>query len=779
MLCCSFHDSDLFLSILAASPLTQSDAFLSCYVGSRSILSYRDLENELVQILQSFCIPSITTFRKQNHDKHLEQHQQLLQKTQQHQGQVEEWDPNEIDIEDSDDPIICKAGDENVKKNDQLPGSCCFLDFGIGPLSLHPIVSLYFPGGNNAEHFITSADILDSLASYDTDSKGSSITELELYLCTEYDVNSLSDIGIILNGNLKLEMLMIKHIHAARIKVLTEIQKKHIEEYALQERTIRESYSFDGHRSKKKNDRSQRSIVGADVEVEKSNTSGTFRDGQQNSSIIPRITVSSRPMVSEFISRCGEILSDNTYSPSFTKVLSVVDSICRESKKTEETKSTTSKKRARRKKNENNDSDSNYNDCNFENISSFIVDEIRDHEMPANENGTTINISMDTFNVLREVCAEHIMLHYGGDKYRAKRLTYLSSSQSEIIDVVDVNEGENKVNIDKEDIDKGRKQGEITECPKNNIEVLDASEEISPSSDIACEGGRLMLVENPHDTGKSPAAASAISSENASVTKYDSENNQLTCHGSVTDADAGDVMDCATVAGKSPMVPLSGYDVAPFECKMFSLSGIIGAGAGGAGGGSGTGGTTTNRGLLQRSYDRKNAAKTVFVIPNGELRDITPWGAGLPVGGVSKGATPLDVSDLRAVGRWGEALVYQYLLSKTSGEVVNWVNKEEESRAGYDIIVEKVQIVASSAIGSRPSSVTETSYIEVKTTRFDDLNTFEISLWEWEFATANPRVKYHIYRVFNAGDPEKVRIVVVEDILEMITLKKVRLCLNI
>ena len=35
--------------------------------------------------------------------------------------------------------------------------------------------------------------------------------------------------------------------------------------------------------------------------------------------------------------------------------------------------------------------------------------------------------------------------------------------------------------------------------------------------------------------------------------------------------------------------------------------------------------------------------------------------------------------------------------------------------------------------------------VEVKTTRFDELNVFELSRWEWQFATANPRVgrSYH------------------------------------
>jgi hypothetical protein len=67
----------------------------------------------------------------------------------------------------------------------------------------------------------------------------------------------------------------------------------------------------------------------------------------------------------------------------------------------------------------------------------------------------------------------------------------------------------------------------------------------------------------------------------------------------------------------------------------------------------------------------------------------------------------------------------------------------------------------------------------VKTSRFDDLNVFELSLWEWQFATGNPRVRYHIYRVLNAGDPNKVRIVVIEDVLQMIQERKVKLCLAV
>ena len=127
---------------------------------------------------------------------------------------------------------------------------------------------------------------------------------------------------------------------------------------------------------------------------------------------------------------------------------------------------------------------------------------------------------------------------------------------------------------------------------------------------------------------------------------------------------------------------------------------------------------------------------------------------------------------------------------------VEWLNEQEESRASYDLILrERIHTTQSRDRDSRcigqgeaglgghgnsskgSTTVTTTTYIEVKTTRFDELNVFELSLWEWQFATANPRVPYHIYRVFNAGDVDKVRIVVIEDVLQMVTERRVKLCL--
>ena len=70
-----------------------------------------------------------------------------------------------------------------------------------------------------------------------------------------------------------------------------------------------------------------------------------------------------------------------------------------------------------------------------------------------------------------------------------------------------------------------------------------------------------------------------------------------------------------------------------------------------------------------------------------------------------------------------------------------------------------------------------TTFIEVKTTRFPDRNACEISPNEWAFATAEPPLRYDLYRVYNAGDPGKVRITVVKDLYRQIQAQKVRLAL--
>jgi hypothetical protein len=158
----------------------------------------------------------------------------------------------------------------------------------------------------------------------------------------------------------------------------------------------------------------------------------------------------------------------------------------------------------------------------------------------------------------------------------------------------------------------------------------------------------------------------------------------------------------------------------------------------------------------------------VIEVPTSELQHLCfqeDWGDTRTGTG---GAMSADA--LKEVGRWGEALVYQYLRSQTGPRKVVWVNQEEESKAAYDLILEEAGLSSS---GRR----TQTTFVEVKTTRFPDRNVFDLSLNEWAFASAEPALRYDVYRVYNAGDPTTVRISIVRDLYGKIKDQQVRLCL--
>ena len=128
-----------------------------------------------------------------------------------------------------------------------------------------------------------------------------------------------------------------------------------------------------------------------------------------------------------------------------------------------------------------------------------------------------------------------------------------------------------------------------------------------------------------------------------------------------------------------------------------------------------------------------------------------------------------DTNDTYSIGRWGESLVYQYLVLKEYKSRVTWMNLDTETRASYDITV----------ITPTDDNREITTYIEVKSTRYPYNNVFELSLWEWEFATKMPSVNFNIYRVFNVGDPKTVRIAIITDVLRMITEGSIKLCVAI
>jgi hypothetical protein len=123
------------------------------------------------------------------------------------------------------------------------------------------------------------------------------------------------------------------------------------------------------------------------------------------------------------------------------------------------------------------------------------------------------------------------------------------------------------------------------------------------------------------------------------------------------------------------------------------------------------------------------------------------------------------------IGRWGESLVYQYLLYAHPNENITWINRESETRAFYDITI----------VSKRNKGLCCTRFVEVKTTRYCDRNVFQISPWEYDFLSSHPRPNYDIYRVYGAPGTSfvKPRLVIYKDIYTLIQEKKINLCLAV
>lgn len=119
---------------------------------------------------------------------------------------------------------------------------------------------------------------------------------------------------------------------------------------------------------------------------------------------------------------------------------------------------------------------------------------------------------------------------------------------------------------------------------------------------------------------------------------------------------------------------------------------------------------------------------------------------------------------LRAVGRWGEALVYQLLLLTRPGATVNWVNEREESGLGYDL-----ELIEGGG---------KITYVEVKSTRHARSNVFHLTRREWELACKMGDA-YHIYRVYSAAEPSAVVVEHLVDPARMLDTGQVALCLAI
>ena len=144
----------------------------------------------------------------------------------------------------------------------------------------------------------------------------------------------------------------------------------------------------------------------------------------------------------------------------------------------------------------------------------------------------------------------------------------------------------------------------------------------------------------------------------------------------------------------------------------------------------------------------------------------------IDVSGVS-----LDVSgsDNEDVGRWGEEWVYEYLQHVYNEEIQNqqvditWCNRETESTRPFDIAIEIF----------KPNHKSEVHFIEVKSTKAEAKEMFEVSLQQVLMAHEKKHF-YHIYRVYNAGSAaDKIKLKILRNVTQLMGGKVVQMCMFI
>lgn len=187
------------------------------------------------------------------------------------------------------------------------------------------------------------------------------------------------------------------------------------------------------------------------------------------------------------------------------------------------------------------------------------------------------------------------------------------------------------------------------------------------------------------------------------------------------------------------------------------------------------------------SYLKEEADSLIWEISNHQLQEILediqipplpPSNTTSSFNTLSASVQKQEIVVTQQIGRIGECIVFQYLKRRFENRVstttksplyqVSWLNETEDNRAAYDLTIDP-----SSSIGGGRI------FVEVKSSRFDENNVFQLSLWEWQFLTQLPVVNYHIYRVFSAQDRTKTRITVLTNVRRLVEMGRVQLCLNI
>lgn len=142
---------------------------------------------------------------------------------------------------------------------------------------------------------------------------------------------------------------------------------------------------------------------------------------------------------------------------------------------------------------------------------------------------------------------------------------------------------------------------------------------------------------------------------------------------------------------------------------------------------------------------------------------------------------PDENSNREDIGRWGEQCVFEFLLNQAKFpppgmevEIV-WMNEKGNTTHPYDLEIRRRPACVQEEEYSKTTVIT---YVEVKTTSSDQKEIFEISVPELQFALEKQKA-FHLYRVFNAGNPSCLRIRRLQNLAAQLGRKNVKLCMVI
>eukprot|EP00041_Stephanoeca_diplocostata_P016699 m.329947 g.329947 ORF g.329947 m.329947 type:complete len:881 (-) comp20454_c0_seq2:450-3092(-) len=774
-ICTEFHVSslgDLGIATMQVPALKELfdlqqalDNFILAFASTRGIATIRDMESEAFRMLKNMQFPPLKTNScgvSAEHGRPKKNPDEI------------EIDPSDSDSESNEAPASAPLDSRNMFDPKRITR---FSDYGLGRLQNHPLVQqlwnlpprfniscspsfmevsehlpefLYMRAGDSKHNRGSTAaayQLSSGKVNGDPDSSVVSVQDLAQFLCQRYNVQHLCQIGILI-----VEQALPTLVHAFR-RVEHATYNVNIK---AQKAALKKIVNFDADLADEKSDR-----------LSASRTTSEAFSGQTR---VPALKASSNPLVAQTVEACQQMI-DSVWSPSYTKVRAAVQTLHQRHQRASSkcangggssasssvadsaprTNVPVSGRKTKRRRTHG------VRNGNLSTTSHLEPDKSGGND--DEQDNTHAGVSLDA---LLATTAEYIMFHIGGSKWRRRKFETATNSTAAADSHCAPDDASNRSNSDDDDSD---------DSDSDNSDS-DGSDHISQedSSDNSTR-----LTERMGSCG-----ATAADGTRRKVADADEMGGERSTPGALTDGSAPgpSVLEAAVdvVPGSTPatltVARIGGNDRAPLvQTSEASEAGSVA---------SATPNPRPQTTVAVAVHDAAAVTAPVSMAwRNWKRSDARSGRASLPIAGRALSEcmpwrhtidwyAPLDASNTHAIGRWGEALVYQFLQSYATDCVVSWVNETAETKAPYDITVT-----------SRSGEWSSTRFIEVKTTRHANHNVFDLSPFEYNFATKSPPVNYDVYRVYNAGSVEGPRISIVENLARQVTEGSVRLCLAV